>query len=297
MEILSCEEHADVLGWISHGKGFIIYKKKKFSSEVLPKYFKQSKFTSFTRKLNRWGFSRVTRGPETGSYYHKLFLRDQPDLCLQMSCQNTRQTNNSLSLRQHQRQQEQLNLTSNNNNIMPFGIGVPGTANQMNPNALMQMQLQLQQQQLHNELLRRAMASQATAHATQAQLLGDIAAGTISTNGNNNSNNNANTNLLSTGTSTEEMLYMQMVAQSKASSMSAQPLMQAIQNSLLQNHPSGNVGMMGGSTAPSGIVGAISDPNNINIINNNNNNSSGLDRVVSRAYATWQEEVEDVEAV
>lgn len=41
--------------------------------------------SSFTRKLNRWGFSRVARGPETGAYFHKLFRRDKPDMCLQMT--------------------------------------------------------------------------------------------------------------------------------------------------------------------------------------------------------------------
>ena len=38
----------------------------------MPMYFKQSKYTSFTRKLNRWGFTRVTTGAEQGAYYHKV---------------------------------------------------------------------------------------------------------------------------------------------------------------------------------------------------------------------------------
>lgn len=90
MDILSDEEHSDVISWLPHGKGFIIYKKKKFAVQVMPKYFKQSKFTSFTRKLNRWGFVRVTRGPETGAYYHKLFQRGNLRLCMQMSCQSSK---------------------------------------------------------------------------------------------------------------------------------------------------------------------------------------------------------------
>lgn len=85
MDILSNEEDSDTIAWMPHGRSFIIYKKKKFAAHVLPKYFKATKFTSFTRKLNRWGFTRVTRGPEMGSYYHKLFLRDDPSLCLRMS--------------------------------------------------------------------------------------------------------------------------------------------------------------------------------------------------------------------
>jgi hypothetical protein len=72
MQVVSDESTNDVISWLPHGKGFIIYKKKKFASDVLPKAFKQSKYTSFTRKLNRWGFTRVTRGPETGAYYHKV---------------------------------------------------------------------------------------------------------------------------------------------------------------------------------------------------------------------------------
>lgn len=89
MELLNGEVYDDIITWLPHGKGFIIYKKKKFASDVLPRYFKQAKFTSFTRKLNRWGFTRVTqRGPEFGAYYHKFFQRDAPRLCMQMTCES-----------------------------------------------------------------------------------------------------------------------------------------------------------------------------------------------------------------
>mmetsp|Transcript_9618 Transcript_9618/g.10616 ORF Transcript_9618/g.10616 Transcript_9618/m.10616 type:complete len:222 (-) Transcript_9618:178-843(-) len=86
MAILSTDEYSHIAGWLPHGKGFIIFQKKQFEAEVLPRYFKQSKFTSFTRKLNRWGFYRVSRGNEMGAYYHKLFTRDNPRLCFRMSC-------------------------------------------------------------------------------------------------------------------------------------------------------------------------------------------------------------------
>eukprot|EP00543_Licmophora_paradoxa_P011096 CAMPEP_0202478412 /NCGR_PEP_ID=MMETSP1360-20130828/94447_1 /ASSEMBLY_ACC=CAM_ASM_000848 /TAXON_ID=515479 /ORGANISM="Licmophora paradoxa, Strain CCMP2313" /LENGTH=429 /DNA_ID=CAMNT_0049105691 /DNA_START=1 /DNA_END=1289 /DNA_ORIENTATION=- len=82
------ESGEEIITWLPHGKAFIIYQKKRFASEVLARHFKQSKFTSFTRKLNRWGFTRMTTGPETGAYYHRLFQRKNPKLCLQMYCQN-----------------------------------------------------------------------------------------------------------------------------------------------------------------------------------------------------------------
>ena len=233
MDILTGEEHADVITWIPHGKSFIIYKKKKFSAEVLPRYFKQSKFTSFTRKLNRWGFTRVTRGPETGSYYHKFFLRDQPRLCMQMSCQNARLQNESqVAMEQQMQASGGMGGAGMGGMMMPYGLGAGGVNPSMmsNPGSLMQMQLQLEQlqqhqqmqqhQQLQTELLRRAMASQASASATQVQLMG--AGGGAENNGGGGGKNG-------------DLLYMQMLAQSKASSMSAQPLMRAIQNSLFTN--------------------------------------------------------------
>jgi uncharacterized membrane protein len=75
MKILSNPSYSDIIAWLPHGKGFILLQKRMFAEEVLPKFFKQSKFASFTRKLNRWGFVRVTRGPEMGAYYHKVRVK------------------------------------------------------------------------------------------------------------------------------------------------------------------------------------------------------------------------------
>lgn len=80
------EGNAEAISWLPHGKGFTIHKKELFSEKVLPRYFKESKFTSFTRKLNRWGFSRVTRGSEAGSYYHPYFQKGNLRRTLLMQC-------------------------------------------------------------------------------------------------------------------------------------------------------------------------------------------------------------------
>lgn len=65
----------------------MVFDKKAFEKEILPKYFnKQSKFASFTRKLNRWAFTRVTRGPDAGAWFHPCFQRGNYRLLMRMGC-------------------------------------------------------------------------------------------------------------------------------------------------------------------------------------------------------------------
>jgi HSF-type DNA-binding len=90
MEILHDSSNHDSIAWLPHGKSFIIVDRQKFCNSTLPKYFRKTKFTSFTRKLNRWNFSRVTRGPEIGAYYNEFFRKDNEALCTQMYCKNDR---------------------------------------------------------------------------------------------------------------------------------------------------------------------------------------------------------------
>ena len=62
-----------------HGRSFLVHKTKEFTDRIMPKYFNQGKFASFQRQLNLYGFKRLTRGPDAGSYYNELFLRGRPD--------------------------------------------------------------------------------------------------------------------------------------------------------------------------------------------------------------------------
>lgn len=86
MQVLANEEYSEIIAWLHHGEAFVIFSPKKLVAEVLPKNFKQAKYSSFTRKLHRWGFQRKLRGAETGAFYHDLFKRERQDLCLSMSC-------------------------------------------------------------------------------------------------------------------------------------------------------------------------------------------------------------------
>ena len=86
MKALSRKENQHILCWTPSGKAFHIIKPKAFATEVLPIFFKTSKYSSFTRKLHRWGFSRHFRGEDSGAYYHELFQRGRLDLAEKMAC-------------------------------------------------------------------------------------------------------------------------------------------------------------------------------------------------------------------
>mmetsp|Transcript_24093 Transcript_24093/g.35695 ORF Transcript_24093/g.35695 Transcript_24093/m.35695 type:complete len:316 (-) Transcript_24093:248-1195(-) len=96
MQILDDSELTDVISWLPHGRSFVIIRPDVFAEKVLPRYFpstdsrSSTKYPSFTRKLNRWGFRQATRGPDTGAFHHPFFKRDEPKLCLDMVCQKSR---------------------------------------------------------------------------------------------------------------------------------------------------------------------------------------------------------------
>ncbi|GMH81757.1 hypothetical protein TrST_g11966 [Triparma strigata] len=63
--------------WTSNGKAFMITNMETFTASILPHYFKTTKFSSFQRNLNLYGFSKVIRGIDRGSYFHPCFARGE----------------------------------------------------------------------------------------------------------------------------------------------------------------------------------------------------------------------------
>jgi hypothetical protein len=82
MSILEDEEFGDTIWWNQDGSAFCIVP-NGFIEKVLEKRFQRTKFYSFTRKLNRWGFKRISddffpRG--TVVYQHEMFQKGKPEL-------------------------------------------------------------------------------------------------------------------------------------------------------------------------------------------------------------------------
>lgn len=73
-------EDPNIIGWCERGLSFRVIDIDRFAEEIVPKYFRHSKMTSFQRQLNLYGFRRVTKGDDAGSYFHPKFQRGRRDL-------------------------------------------------------------------------------------------------------------------------------------------------------------------------------------------------------------------------
>jgi hypothetical protein len=75
-----------VLAWSTGGTSFTINDYKRLELEYLPKYFNHSKFSSFQRQLNFYGFQKLRGEPDlqvhtdTVRFSHEFFLKGRPDL-------------------------------------------------------------------------------------------------------------------------------------------------------------------------------------------------------------------------
>jgi hypothetical protein len=74
----------DVISWLPDGKSFKVHDKEEFIRNIMPSFFDLTKYKSFQRNLNLWGFTTVPKGPEKGKCSNPYFLRGFPLYCKAM---------------------------------------------------------------------------------------------------------------------------------------------------------------------------------------------------------------------
>ena len=85
LETVEDEGTDSVVSWEPHGKTFRVHNKFKFAVRIMPKYFNSTKYKTFQRSLNLWGFEIITQGPNKGSIFNPNFVRNKPELCEKMT--------------------------------------------------------------------------------------------------------------------------------------------------------------------------------------------------------------------
>jgi len=76
--------HAHIVSWSAQGRSFKIHDQDALVP-LLAKYFRQTKFKSFLRQLQSYGFHRTTRGIDKGLVSHPYFVRGRRSLCFRMT--------------------------------------------------------------------------------------------------------------------------------------------------------------------------------------------------------------------
>jgi HSF-type DNA-binding len=66
----------DCIGWVLDGTSFVVQDVDRLCSTWLPMFFGQTKFSSFTRKLYRWGFRKINVAsiPNGNAYANKALF-------------------------------------------------------------------------------------------------------------------------------------------------------------------------------------------------------------------------------
>lgn len=108
LEEVEKEGLSSVISWQPHGRCFLVREQERFVQEMLPLWFRQTRYASFQRQLNLYGFKRLTTGKyipqnlkilpmrvlnqnsliigrDKGAYYHPCFLRGKRHLAYQIT--------------------------------------------------------------------------------------------------------------------------------------------------------------------------------------------------------------------
>jgi hypothetical protein len=75
-----------IISWIPNTNNvFKVHNKELFEKDILSEYFNATKYKSFQRNLNLWGFQNITSGPNKGGYQHPIFIRSDREKCHYMT--------------------------------------------------------------------------------------------------------------------------------------------------------------------------------------------------------------------
>lgn len=125
----------EAIKWKDHGLSFIIQDRDDFVERILPQYLGQAtKYTSFTRKLQRWKFIRIPGGPDEGSWFNENFTRETTASGLQKMKPAPRK---SKKMSKKSRNKNNTSLSYEANMVSPSSSdGEEGTQHQESPHIL-----------------------------------------------------------------------------------------------------------------------------------------------------------------
>lgn len=96
--------YSHIISWMPDGKSFKIHadgsqdeEDEKAIVEILKRTFNQTRFKSFLRQLQLYGFERTYKGPHRGECKHEMFVRGRRDLLHKKSIEDFQRKANDKS--------------------------------------------------------------------------------------------------------------------------------------------------------------------------------------------------------
>jgi HSF-type DNA-binding len=88
MNLLHDDDYSNIVTFLPDGQSFGIINAKVFNDEVMPKVLGIRTFSSFVRKLNRWGFERIMekKTHDVDVFRHDLFRQGAWAMCRKIKC-------------------------------------------------------------------------------------------------------------------------------------------------------------------------------------------------------------------
>eukprot|EP00542_Grammatophora_oceanica_P004438 CAMPEP_0194055778 /NCGR_PEP_ID=MMETSP0009_2-20130614/57881_1 /TAXON_ID=210454 /ORGANISM="Grammatophora oceanica, Strain CCMP 410" /LENGTH=454 /DNA_ID=CAMNT_0038704829 /DNA_START=207 /DNA_END=1571 /DNA_ORIENTATION=+ len=121
------------ISWILDGRAFVIRSREELVKHLLPMFFRQAKFASFTRKLYRWGFRQVSMSTDKMGatkremiFGHECFQRDNKPLMSRMRSVTAAGTRRAIAAN-HLKQQKIQQQTADKISLEPKYALAPAT--------------------------------------------------------------------------------------------------------------------------------------------------------------------------
>jgi HSF-type DNA-binding len=87
LDTVAQEGSESIVSWCAgNHTAFKVHKPQDFVKTIMPRFFQQTKYKSFQRQCNLWGYERILHGPEKGGYEHPegFFVRGNHSLVNKM---------------------------------------------------------------------------------------------------------------------------------------------------------------------------------------------------------------------
>ncbi|KDO27529.1 hypothetical protein SPRG_06796 [Saprolegnia parasitica CBS 223.65] len=116
-------ENANIITWTSDGVAVQVLDRHALETTVLPKYFKHSKFTSFQRQLNYFGFKKNTRyRSHMYTFTHPYFRQNRKDLLCKITRHYGPDDDNHVSVEEDEAMERFLEAEAPASDDAPFSV-------------------------------------------------------------------------------------------------------------------------------------------------------------------------------